>query len=150
MPRETTSSLIYRIASRYGLKAKALRSCWRWRNHRPKHEGGTCRADAEVLLNAAGRQLLAGLCGVEEGVLARALPSWGREDADGEIYKTVDSSRGSHDPAREPGKAGAQGKGARNQQGSSAAGVMSGITTPRRRALPCHTQSTKPLHPSVT
>jgi hypothetical protein len=33
-----------------------------------------------VLLNAAGRQLLAGLCGVEEDVLARALPSWGQED----------------------------------------------------------------------
>ncbi|TVZ76903.1 hypothetical protein [Streptomyces sp. BK340] len=39
------------------------------------------RADAEVLLNAAGRQLLTGLCGVEEDVLARALPSWGQEDA---------------------------------------------------------------------
>lgn len=78
---ETTSSLICRIASRYGLEAKALRSCWHWRNHQPKHEGGACRADAEVLLNAAGRHLLAGLCGVEEGVLARALPSWGQEDA---------------------------------------------------------------------
>ncbi|MGW0469192.1 DNA-binding protein [Streptomyces sp. NPDC003027] len=78
---ETTSSLICRIASRYGLEAKALRSCWHWRNHQPKHERGACRADAEVLLNAAGRQLLAGLCGVEEGVLARALPSWGQEDA---------------------------------------------------------------------
>ncbi|MEU1224130.1 hypothetical protein [Streptomyces microflavus] len=78
---ETTSSLICRIASRYGLEAKALRSSWRWRNHQPKHEGGTCRADVEVLLNAAGRQLLADLCGLEEHVLARALPSWGREDA---------------------------------------------------------------------
>ncbi|GLW19879.1 hypothetical protein Stsp01_66220 [Streptomyces sp. NBRC 13847] len=78
---ETTSSLICRIASRYGLEVKALRSCWPWRNHQPKHELGACRADAEVLLNAAGRQLLAGLCGVEEGVLARALPSWGQEDA---------------------------------------------------------------------
>ncbi|MEU3188970.1 DNA-binding protein [Streptomyces sp. NPDC006923] len=78
---ETTLSLICRIASRYGLESKALRSCWHWRNHQPKHESGACRADAEVLLNAAGRQLLAGLCGVEEGVLARALPSWGQEDA---------------------------------------------------------------------
>jgi hypothetical protein len=34
-----------------------------------------------VLLNAAGRQLLAGLCGASEGVLARTLPSWGQEDA---------------------------------------------------------------------
>jgi len=81
LPRETTSSLICRIASRYGLEAKALRSCWHWRNYPPGHDGGGARADAEVLLNAAGRQLLAGLCGVEEDVLARALPSWGQEDA---------------------------------------------------------------------
>ncbi|OIJ92416.1 DNA-binding protein [Streptomyces monashensis] len=78
---ETTSSLICRIASRYGLEAKALRSCWHWRNYQPGHDGGGARADAEVLLNAAGRQLLAGLCGVKEDVLARALPSWAREDA---------------------------------------------------------------------
>ncbi|MGW5283447.1 DNA-binding protein [Streptomyces collinus] len=78
---ETTSSLICRIASRYGLEAKALRSCWHWRNYPPGHEGGGARADAEVLLSAAGRQLLVGMCGVKEGVLARALPSWGEEDA---------------------------------------------------------------------
>ncbi|GAB3006972.1 hypothetical protein GCM10023080_085910 [Streptomyces pseudoechinosporeus] len=78
---ETTSSLICRIASRYGMEAKVLRSCWHWRNYQPGHDGGGARADAEVLLNAAGRQLLAGLCGVEEDVLARALPSWEREDA---------------------------------------------------------------------
>ncbi|WP_329449446.1 TniQ family protein [Streptomyces sp. NBC_01724] len=78
---ETTSSLICRISSRYGLEAKALRSCWHWRNHQPKHDGGGARADAEVLLNAAGRQRLADLCGIEEDVLARALPSWARKDA---------------------------------------------------------------------
>ncbi|MFE9613489.1 DNA-binding protein [Streptomyces sp. NPDC006012] len=78
---ETTSSLICRIASRYGMEAKVLRSCWQWRNYPPGHDGGGARADAEVLLNAAGRQFLAVLCGVEEGVLARALPSWGQEDA---------------------------------------------------------------------
>ncbi|MEV6750517.1 TniQ family protein [Streptomyces sp. NPDC051080] len=78
---ETTSSLICRIASRYGMEAKALRSWWLWRNHQPRHDSGACRADAEVLLNSAGRQRLAGLCGVEEGVLARALPSWAQEDA---------------------------------------------------------------------
>ncbi|MEV7707479.1 TniQ family protein [Streptomyces sp. NPDC088922] len=78
---ETTSSLICRIAGRYGLEATALRSCWKWRSHQPRHDGGGRRADAEVLLNTAGRQLLAGLCGVEEGVLGRALPSWRREDA---------------------------------------------------------------------
>ncbi|MFJ9806588.1 TniQ family protein [Streptomyces wuyuanensis] len=78
---ETTSSLICRIAGRYGMEAKALRSYWQWRNYPPGHDGGGARADAEVLLNAAGRQLLAGLCGVEEDVLARALPSWGQEDS---------------------------------------------------------------------
>lgn len=78
---ETTSSLICRVASCYGLEAKVLRSCWHWRNSQPGHGGGGARADAEVLLNAAGRQRLAGLCGVKEDVLARALPSWGQEDA---------------------------------------------------------------------
>ncbi|WP_331721218.1 hypothetical protein [Streptomyces sp. NBC_00212] len=81
LPRETTSSLICRIASRYGMEAKVLRSCWQWRNYPPGHDGGGTRADAEVLLNAPGRQLLAGLCGVEEDVLARALPSWRQEDS---------------------------------------------------------------------
>lgn len=78
---ETTSSLICRIASRYRLEAKVLRSCWHWRNYQPGHDGGGARADAEVLLNAVGRQVLAAVCGVEEDVLARALPSWGQEDA---------------------------------------------------------------------
>ena len=63
------------------MEAKVLRSCWQWRNYPPGHDGGGARADAEVLLNAPGRQLLAGLCGVEEDVLARALPSWRQEDA---------------------------------------------------------------------
>lgn len=81
VPGETTSSLICRIASRYGMEAKVLRACWKWRNYPPGHEGGGARADAEVLLNAAGRQLLAGICSVEEDVLARALPSWAEEDA---------------------------------------------------------------------
>jgi hypothetical protein len=78
---ETTSSLICRIANRYGMEAKVLRSYWHWRNYPPGHDGGGARADAEVLLNAAGRQLLASLCGVTEDVLALALPSWEQEDA---------------------------------------------------------------------
>ncbi|MFF5933245.1 hypothetical protein [Streptomyces sp. NPDC012508] len=57
------------------MEAKVLRAWWKWRNHPPGHEGEGARADAERLLNAAGRQLPAGLCGVEEHVLARALPS---------------------------------------------------------------------------
>ncbi|WP_254648642.1 hypothetical protein [Streptomyces sp. GbtcB6] len=81
LPGETTSSLICRIASRCGLEAKALRSCWHWRNYQPGHSGGGARADAEVLLNAAERQLLAGLGGIEEDVPARALPSWEQQDA---------------------------------------------------------------------
>ncbi|GAB2889905.1 hypothetical protein GCM10027074_67760 [Streptomyces deserti] len=60
LPRETTSSLICRIASPYRMEAKVLRSCWQWRNYPPGHDGGGARADAEVLLKAAGRQVLAG------------------------------------------------------------------------------------------
>lgn len=78
---ETTASLVCRTAERYGLEAKTLRSCWKWRNYHPRHEGGGARADADMLLNALGRQVLAAVCGVEEYVLARALPSWGQEDA---------------------------------------------------------------------
>ncbi|MFB6990876.1 DNA-binding protein [Streptomyces sp. NPDC056304] len=75
-----TSSLIARVAACYGMEAKALRSYWRWRGSRPRHEGGGVRADGEVVLNAAGREVLARLCGVGQEVLGRALPSWGRED----------------------------------------------------------------------
>lgn len=32
---ETTSSLIYRVASRYGMQAKVMRACWKWRNYPP-------------------------------------------------------------------------------------------------------------------
>jgi hypothetical protein len=63
------------------MEAKVLRSCWQWRNYPPGHDGGGARADAEVLLNTHGRQLLAGLCGVEGDVMTRALPSSGQEDA---------------------------------------------------------------------
>ncbi|MGY1495043.1 DNA-binding protein [Streptomyces sp. QTS52] len=70
-----------RVAHRYGLRAKDLRSCWQWRNYPPTYDGGGARADAEVLLNTPGGQLLASLCGVTEEVLARALPSWHQEDA---------------------------------------------------------------------
>ncbi|CAM5695527.1 TniQ family protein [Streptomyces canus] len=80
-PGETASSLLSRLAHRYGLEEKALRSCWQWRNSPPRHEHGGARADAEMLLNAAGRRLLSQLCGVEQDVLARALPAWGHQDA---------------------------------------------------------------------
>lgn len=48
---ESTSSLIRRAAACYGLRAKDLRSGWKWRNYQPQHDGGTARLDAEVLLN---------------------------------------------------------------------------------------------------
>ncbi|GAB2884996.1 DNA-binding protein [Streptomyces mayteni] len=76
-----TASLISRLAGRYGLEEKAVLSWWQWGAPRPRHESGAVRADAEVLLNAAGRRLLVQLCGVEEVVLARALPSWGRDES---------------------------------------------------------------------
>lgn len=41
-----------------------------------RHDGGSARADAEVVLNEAGRGVLAEPCGVEPAVLARALPAF--------------------------------------------------------------------------
>ncbi|MFE2718907.1 DNA-binding protein [Streptomyces mirabilis] len=76
-----TSSLMSRVAHRHGLRSKDLRSCWRWRNYPPTYDSGGQRADAEVLLNPAGRQVLADLCGVRPDILARALPAWEQEDA---------------------------------------------------------------------
>jgi hypothetical protein len=80
---ETISSLICRIAHRYGLEAGALRSYWQWRNTPPPLAGGGVPADAEVLLTRAGQEVLATLCGVGRDVLARALPSW--ECRDGKL-----------------------------------------------------------------
>lgn len=77
---EMTSSFLCRIAARYGLEEKTLLACWQWHGQRPRHRGGGLRADAEVLLDAAGRQALAALSGAGEETLARALPSWGQED----------------------------------------------------------------------
>ncbi|MFF0415320.1 DNA-binding protein [Kitasatospora sp. NPDC004745] len=77
---ETTFSLVGRVAARYGLDDTALLTHWQWRGHRLRHESGALRADAEVLLDAAGRRVLAGLCGVDEDVLGQALPAWGLDD----------------------------------------------------------------------
>ncbi|MFI1184085.1 DNA-binding protein [Streptomyces sp. NPDC020799] len=77
---ETTLSFLSRIAARYGLDNKAVLSRWQWHNHPPRHDSGARRADAEVLLDTAGRRVLTELCGVGEGTLKRALPSWARED----------------------------------------------------------------------
>ncbi|MEU9925196.1 hypothetical protein AB0H51_28595 [Streptomyces griseoluteus] len=49
---------------------------WTCRHSPARNDGGGVRADAEIMLNAAGRAVLAGLCGVEPAVLARALPAF--------------------------------------------------------------------------
>ncbi|MEV6507810.1 TniQ family protein [Streptomyces sp. NPDC051642] len=77
---ELTSSLISRVAARYGLAAGSVLRLWTCRNSPTRHDGGGVRADAEVVLNGAGRGVLAELCGVEPAVLARALPSFTVDD----------------------------------------------------------------------
>lgn len=73
---ETTWSYLSRIAGRYGMEPAALLPWWTWTGSRPRDEVGP-REDAEVLLNPAGRRLLAQLGGVDEQVLVRALPAFG-------------------------------------------------------------------------
>ncbi|MDW8810246.1 DNA-binding protein, partial [Streptomyces scabiei] len=77
---ELTASLISRVAARYGLAASSVMRLWTCRNSPSRHDGGGVRADAEVVLNGAGRGVLAELCGVEPAVLARALPSFTVDD----------------------------------------------------------------------
>ncbi len=77
---ETTWSLICRLADGYGQEPSCLLGHWRWENHQPRHPGGAPRADTEVLLIAAGRALLARLCGIDEETLRHALPSWEHEE----------------------------------------------------------------------
>ncbi|MBT2472580.1 DNA-binding protein [Streptomyces sp. ISL-66] len=73
---ETTWSLICRVAGRYGQDPNWLLGHWHWKNDRPRHPDGTPRADAEALLDQAGRSVLVGLCGIDEEALGRALPAW--------------------------------------------------------------------------
>ncbi|WP_308016634.1 MULTISPECIES: DNA-binding protein [Streptomyces violaceusniger group] len=77
---ELTSSLINRAAARYGLPAAGVLRLWTCRNSPARMDGGGMRADAEVVLNEAGRAVLAELCGVEPAVLARALPAFTVDD----------------------------------------------------------------------
>ncbi|MEU7195516.1 DNA-binding protein [Streptomyces xinghaiensis] len=77
---ETTASLIGRAAARYGLPAAGVLRQWTCRNSPARLEGGGVRADAEVVLNEAGRGVLAKLCGVEPAVLARTLPAFTVDD----------------------------------------------------------------------
>ncbi|RCH59724.1 DNA-binding protein [Streptomyces sp. SDr-06] len=73
---ETTWSFLCRVAASYGMAPGALLPWWEQTNGCPRHAGGEPRADAEVLLNRAGQQMLARLSGADGGSLARALPTW--------------------------------------------------------------------------
>ncbi len=77
---ELTSSLISRTADRYGLPAAGVLRLWTCRNSPARNDSGGVRADAEIVLNDAGRAVLAELCGVEPAVLARALPAFAVDD----------------------------------------------------------------------
>ncbi|WP_327726187.1 TniQ family protein [Streptomyces sp. NBC_00487] len=77
---ELTASLISRVAARYGLPTAGVLRLWTCRNSPARHDGGGARADAEVVLNGAGRGVLAELCRVEPKVLARALPAFTMDD----------------------------------------------------------------------
>ncbi|MFI1855537.1 DNA-binding protein [Streptomyces sp. NPDC020480] len=77
---ELTASLISRAAGRYGLPPAGVLRLWTCRNSPARLDGGGVRADAEVVLNEAGRRVLAELCGVEPAVLARALPAFTVDD----------------------------------------------------------------------
>ncbi|MER6330536.1 DNA-binding protein [Streptomyces sp. NPDC001034] len=77
---ELTASLISRAADRYGLPAAGVLRLWTCRNYPARHVGGGVRADSEVVLNAAGRGVLAELCGIQPAVLARALPAFTVDD----------------------------------------------------------------------
>ncbi|MFE2944907.1 hypothetical protein ACFXKG_38610 [Streptomyces sp. NPDC059255] len=74
---ELTSSLIGRVAGRYGMERSEVLAQWSLTESPTRHPGGGgVRADGEVVLNKAGRRVLAELCGVESRVLARALPAY--------------------------------------------------------------------------
>ncbi|MFE2463691.1 DNA-binding protein [Streptomyces sp. NPDC059402] len=77
---ELTSSLISRAAERYSLPASGVLRLWTCRHSPVRREGGGVRADAEIVLNDAGRAVLAELCGVSPRVLARALPAFTVDD----------------------------------------------------------------------
>ncbi|MFI7296918.1 DNA-binding protein [Streptomyces sp. NPDC050121] len=77
---ELTSSLISRAADRYGLPAAGVLRLWTCRNSPARLDSGGMRADAEIVLNEAGRAVLAELCRVEPAVLARALPAFTVDD----------------------------------------------------------------------
>ncbi|MGX1316528.1 hypothetical protein RKD24_006647 [Streptomyces calvus] len=54
--------------------------CGTCRNSPARNDGGGVRADAEIVLNEAGRAVVAELCGVGPAVLAHALPAFTVDD----------------------------------------------------------------------
>ncbi|MBT2407693.1 MULTISPECIES: TniQ family protein [unclassified Streptomyces] len=79
LAQETVFSLLGRIAGGYAIDAGELRSWWQWRNQAPRTPGAAGpRPDAEILLNQAGRRVLAELCRTSPQNLAKALPAWDR------------------------------------------------------------------------
>ncbi|MGW0886323.1 DNA-binding protein [Streptomyces sp. NPDC002671] len=91
--RETTWSLVCRVAAAYGMHPDQVLGHFAVTGSRPRHESGTVRADAELLLNEAGRRTLAELSGVEQDVLGRTLPAFSHEDdkvgSDGGLARAV-------------------------------------------------------------
>jgi hypothetical protein len=66
-----------RVAARYAMPVAELRASWQWRNTPPRSPStGGVRPDAEVLLDRAGQELLAAMCGTDPHSLERALPTW--------------------------------------------------------------------------
>ncbi|MFE7451483.1 hypothetical protein [Streptomyces griseus] len=59
LAEELTSSLIRRAADRFGLPAAGVLRLWTCRNSPARNDGGGVRADAEIVLNEAGRAVLA-------------------------------------------------------------------------------------------
>ncbi|KUJ70366.1 hypothetical protein ACZ90_04315 [Streptomyces albus subsp. albus] len=90
LAQETVSSFLGRIAASYAIDAGELRSCWQWSNQAPRIPGvAGPRPDAEILLNHAGRRVLAELCRTSPQNLAKALPAWNRAP---EVFGTDDEA----------------------------------------------------------
>jgi hypothetical protein len=74
---ELTSSLTNRVADRYGLPAAGVPRLWTCRNSPARNDGGGIRTDAEIVLNEAGRAVLAELCGPSAtGSWSRCTSAW--------------------------------------------------------------------------
>lgn len=70
-----------RVAAAYDMHPDQVLRHFTVTGSRPRHASGRVRADAELLLNEGGQRMLAGLSGVDQDVLDRALPAFPHEDA---------------------------------------------------------------------